>query len=367
MRLLSLLTLFALSSAGSALAGPPPPADLSTEIIAPYIPPGWKATTVKGSPGRQELVEFTPADQTGETFTDLVGFTSGRHPPGASFKGDATQLADRLKSSQAQQCSTATTRTDVPAGARPGWVYVQLYCLLSSGPAAGKIDLTFQGFFVGPQNVYTVWRAWRGTPTEFRALIKARAGVDASPLTPSHTFDDRVLDRVTTPLLARWSDVFAAAQICDLASGSICDKYRAKGPVTAGTIAVLDIAGAHELTPQQAFEIQSHMAGPNAQIGAQMLDAIKRGQTPAKGAHFLQGLSLSDHDWVDPRRIVVAITMPMLGARADGGTLVARDDPTPADAQTRARMQVYIVACARMLWLLGVAPDRETIALSPAA
>jgi len=366
MRFASLLGLVALFGASVAWAGPPPPADLSTEIIAPFTPPDWKPLTVKGSPGREEYVEFAPAGQNSSNFTDLVGFTSSPHAPGARFQGSAQQLADELKSGQAKQCSTVTTRTDTPPGAKAGWVYVQIFCVLSSGPAAGKIDLTFQGIAVAPQNTYTVWRAWRGTPAEFRTLIRARAGVDAAPLTKSKTFDDKVLSRITAPLLAYWSDVFAKAEICDLTL-AICPKYHPRAAVTAGTIAALDIAGAHELTPLQAFEAQSHMAGPDGKVGAQMLEAIKAGKTPAGGAHFLQSLSLSDHDWVDPRRMIVAVTMPMLGARADGGTLVATDAGAPVDAQTRARMQVYMVGCSRLLWVLGVAPDRETLTLVPAS
>lgn len=354
---------------GSAFAGAPPPIDFPTDTIVPHIPPGWKNSTLNGGAGYAELGEFTPNGQPTDDFTDLVGFTRNPIPPGLAVRPDV-DFGGAIKASLDAKCSAVILREMKPVGAQSGWQFYQSFCVLKSGSSTGRVDLTFTAVRLRPTTRFTVWRAWRGTPVELRRFVAQTGKIHADLVVSKQgalAFDEKAVDRAAPAILRAWSDTFTKVELCDLAAGEICPSLRASAlPLPTGVVAALTIKGSNELTARQALELQAKFPGAPGEFAQKTLEKL----TALGGAYanikFVQGISLSDHDWANPRSIVAAILTPALGARANGGALVAIDRPPIADPATRARMKAYVILASHVLWKLGIAPDRESIVLAPA-
>ena len=407
LRLVAIALCLTVLPAGRAAAGAPPSTDLSTTVLAPYVPPGWKPSNVKFGGIVSELGEFTPTGVPTEQFTDLVGYAIAPAPPNPNPpQGAALQalIAGAARNAAPQKCTASVVLEHVPPGEQKGWIYTQQFCVLKGGEAAGEIDLTFNALRLEPHGLFTVWRAWRGSPADFRKLLKDKAGVDADGLTAAATFDDAVVNRVVGPLLSAWSDVFAKVELCDLAVGEICSRYRPKtpsiralhpdapgdgksafkpsdtqtaemmarlsnstGPTAAGDlVGILEIAGSHELNARQAAEAQAKMSGANGEAGKRLLASLDADKS-AKGIQLSQSITPSNHDFSVPQGYIAALLQPWLGSRADGGTLLVLNSIPPVDALTRARLQAYLVKAEHLTWgLAHVAPERMTLSLYPA-
>jgi hypothetical protein len=242
-----------------------------------------------------------------------------------------------------------------------------VFCILKSGPAAGRVDLTFNAFRRGSTSLFSVWRAWRGTPEDFRNLLRTQARVDAPGASagPAPRLDRAVVERAAPALLSGWSDVFSKVEFCELGRGEICPSLRGHGPAAPGIVAQLHLEGLHRVTARQAFERLAQMSGERGEFGKRMVAELDKGKTAASKASFLQSIALSNHDWSVPAGHLAALLLPVLGAQAEGGDLVAMDDNPPADAQTRARMQAYMVATSHVAWRLGADADRTQLMLYP--
>lgn len=354
--------------AGSAGAGTPPRVDMATDVIAPYVPQGWKNSALTGGPGGAELAEFTPTGQPSENFTDLVGYTRTPIQPGATIRPDI-DFGASMKARAGAKCSAVTIRELKPVGAPAGWRFVQQFCVLNSGPSAGRIDITFDAFAVRRAALFSIWRAWRGTPDEFRRFLVQTGKVEVDALVTrdgAADFNESVVDRIAPLILKAWTNTFTKAELCDLGVGEICPSFRASTQaLPPNVIASLSLTGSHELTAIQALELQAKMPGQKGDFARETLAKLNSDTRPTKNIVFVQSIALSNHDWTAPSSMVAAVTSPLLGSRSDGGSLVAIDETPPADPATRARMQAYIVAAAHILWRLGVMPDRETITLAP--
>lgn len=351
--------LLATLQGGVGLAASPPP-DLPTDAIAPYVPPGWKLSKVIPGANDAEQAEFTPTGVPTPNFRDLVGYsmTPLRHP--IVNAGDFNP-ARSVNASMSTRCTASTVRERTPPLAPPGWRYVQAYCLIASGPAAGEVDLTFQGFCLRPRALFTVWRSWRGTKEEFAQKVE---GTGFTANNGQEVFNTAAVDRATPVILKTWALTFTRVELCDLDVGEVCPSFGSSGtallPVSVD--ASVEIKGSHELTGRQALQEQAKMFGAPAKFAADTLAKLK--DKPTAGVNFVQIISPSSFDWSAPSALSEALVIPLLGAKADGGLLVAIDEASSANSQTRARMQAYIVRAAHVLWALGIAPDRVTVRLT---
>lgn len=358
----------------SPAAAVPPPTDYPTDVLIPYVPAGWIMSEIQGGPNHLELGEFTPTGVPTQTFTDLVGYTVMPSATPITRKLTLHELADGGVSAQ---CTSHSSRLLQPAKTDPEWLVVEHYCLLKYGPAAGQVDLTFSANRVRPHALFTIWRAWRGSPEAFRAFLKATAKIDAAGVVSKDgqlSFDEAVLDRATPGILAAWSDTFTKAEVCDLALGELCPAYRTPQgmqPAIAvqagglGVIGQLHLAGAHDWTYRQAVQQMAKMSGANGEIGRKLLQALDASNEPTPGASFGQSVRISNHDFSRPEGMVAALLQPVLGAHVDGGDLVILDDTPPADPALRARLQAYLVETSHIAWLFKIPPERVSVTLYP--
>ncbi|MEW6599327.1 MAG: hypothetical protein AB1429_17775 [Pseudomonadota bacterium] len=356
-------------------AAVPPPLDYPTDIVVPFVPQGWKVSTLKAGGYYQQLGEFTPTGVSTDTFTDLVGFTV---LPSSTVLTRKPSLAELANIDLSPRCAAHSARTLQPAKADAEWKVVEYFCVVKDGPAAGEVDLTFTANRARPHALFTVWRAWRGSPEAFRAFLKATAGVDAAGLVAKDgglAFDEAVLDRATPAILAAWSDTFTKAEVCDLALGEICPTYRAPQTVPPpyaadaarlGLIGQLHLAGSHEWTSRQAIEQMSKMSGSIGELGRNLLQSFDQpGGQSAYTHHFDQSIAVSNHDFSRQEGMIAALLLPVLSSHVDGGDLVILDDAPPADPALRARLQAYLVTASHLAWLLHISPDRQTLTLYP--
>jgi hypothetical protein len=262
------------------------------------------------------------------------------------------------------RCAQQSKR-EVADPALPGWGQIVVYCLT---PKDGDtvLEVTAMAFQVRDGYLFSTWRARREPLAEASTFIKARQSVSA-PIAVQRNgawgFDEAVVEKVTPGLAASLFGELAKTEICNLSAGEICPSLRAPPEVTPPTIAMLVIQGSGELTMRQA------MTGPDGKpvsdFARQTLAAAKDGSAD-KPFETLQAIALTDHDWSSAEGVGAALRQPMVGARSGGGTLSAVDPEGKADLATRGRMQAYVIMLSRLIWRVGVTPEREHLVLTSA-
>jgi hypothetical protein len=208
----------------------------------------------------------------------------------------------------------------------------------------------------------------RGKSRSLKAVLKTRTGLEVDLVQPSAKggkLDEKAIDRITPALLQSLAPELARVELCDLSSGEICDSYRPKVTAPSSLIALFDIRGTGELSAIQAANLAAG-GDPNS-FYADLARKLAADPGSAERARLVQSITLDNHDWSDPASMQAALKNPMLGARAAGGTVTALDLDPPADPALRARMQAYVILLSRLAWKLGIAPERETLILTPSA
>ena len=340
----------------------PPAANIRTNIIQIAPPAGWVSSNYRTNMV-DELGEFIPVGQDAATSADRLGFTSNILPRAGRLT-PVNKATDFMLANQRKQCRDSAVRTFSPATPRVGWYSAQFYCIGRIGVAPDLVEVTYFAQAIRGDSLFSVWRAWRGTAVPLKAMLKVRTGLDVDLVqtsTKAGRLDEKVIDRITPLLLQAFAPDLARAELCDLAAGEICDSFRTRAVVPPSLIALFDVQGSGELTPAQAATLAAN--GQTTGFYADL--ARKLAADPTARATMLQSITLANHDWNSAASMQAALRTPLLGARAAGGTLTAMETVPPADAALRARMQAYIVFLSRFAWKLGIAPERETVILTP--
>lgn len=354
------LTAAFIAFGGPVLAAAPPPAALRAVIIAPPpIPQNWVVSAYSHN-GIQEMAELTPPGQTGPNYVDLIGFSVTPIPAEATL----SDVLDSARGSMNVRCPQPALR-EVPAPTMPaGWGQLLTYCLT---PIEGGVNLeaNAMAFLVRDGFMFTVWRAHREAAGRFPDFLNARlrrkeaiAVADGG----AWRYDEAALDRISAPLAASLYADIVKTEVCDLAVGEICPSLRKSVGLDASTIAFLKIEGSRERTMRQS--LTGPDGAPVSDLAGKTLAAMKP-KDADKPFETLQSLTLLDHDWSSGDGLKAALVQPMVGARSGGASLLAIDREPKADLATRGRMQAYVVMLSRILWLTGVAPQRETLVLTP--
>lgn len=349
--------LVAALSFATAQAATPPPVSLRSTIIVPVIPKDWSVGTYSID-GVSELGEITPQGQGGGAYVDLIGFSVTPVPPSATL----ALAMEGVRTSVNARCAQQSKR-EVTDPALPGWGQIVVYCLT---PKDGDtvLEISAMAFQIRDGYLFSTWRARREPVAKAAAFIKARQGSNAPIVIQRNGawgFDETGLDRVNPGLAASLYGELAKTEICNLSAGEICPSLRAPPEITPPMIAMLVIQGSGELTMRQA------MTGPDGKpvsdFARQTLAAVKDGSAD-KPFETLQAIALTDHDWSSAEGVGAALRQPMIGARSGGGTLSAVDHDGKADLATRGRMQAYVVMLSRLIWRVGVTPEREHLVLT---
>jgi hypothetical protein len=212
------------------------------------------------------------------------------------------------------------------------------------------VEVEFSSARLGRQSVLRIWRSWRGSPSEFTAMLKDRLGLDLTPVRgegADAAYDDKDLGAAFTALAPLFFGDIARNEVCDLAEPSGCAALHATVP-----------ADLENTRPKEPF-VAGFVAPGHHSVSREDFRAAFRltGADDGSPNRVVTRLLPTDPAWTDSDIFARAVLAVGMGQAADGGAMYLIDRDGKLDAAGRAAGLERLLAASRQLWQPGHAPD----------